>query len=137
MKLIKEVFKYWLPVLFWAGLIFYLSSVPNLKTAPDPVWDNLFRNFSHLIFYFIFSLLWIRGLRLMPRPQKYFWALLLVFFYSLSDEIHQSFVPTRNFQVLDLVIDNLGSVLAVFLIVRFLPRLPIIIRNWFRKLELT
>jgi VanZ family protein len=35
--------------------------------------------------------------------------------YALSDEVHQIFVPTRNFQVCDLIVDALGALLGLYL----------------------
>jgi VanZ family protein len=40
-------------------------------------------------------------------------VVLLVILYAASDEFHQSFVPSREASVLDVLIDTAGSVLAL------------------------
>jgi VanZ family protein len=47
--------KLWLPVVIWAGFIFYLSSVPNLKT--NLKYDFILRKTAHIAEYFILTLL--------------------------------------------------------------------------------
>jgi len=90
----------------------------------------------HGIFYGIFCLFWLRILRHFSKVKRYRYALGVVFLYSLSDEIHQYYVPTRSFQLMDLLIDNLGSFLGIFFVSWFLPRAPIRIKNWAKKLDL-
>lgn len=126
----------WGPLCFWAGLIFYLSSIPNLKTSQDPFWDELIRNFFHFLFYFILALLGRRPLNSLPAGKKDILGLALVFFYSLTDEFHQHLVPTRTFQIADLLIDNSGSLLAVLFARFLLPRAPRLIKDWAQKLAL-
>jgi len=45
------------------------------------------------------------------------------FLYALSDEWHQSFVPTRQASIADLISDAVGIILALFLIYYLLPSL--------------
>jgi len=51
---------------------------------------------------------------------RWFWiSLLFIIMYSLSDEFHQSFVPTRTASIYDSLIDSLGGLTAlVFLAIR-------------------
>jgi len=42
--------------------------------------------------------------------------------YALSDEYHQTFIPTRSFEVLDLAADAFGIFLAIILS-RYIRRL--------------
>jgi VanZ family protein len=46
------------------------------------------------------------------RP--YLWAILLTILYAVSDEYHQTFVPGRNGQLADVLIDSLGGLIALF-----------------------
>lgn len=62
-----------------------------------------------------------RGEQLTKSPSKASGISLTVslsMLFALSDEIHQLFVPGRAFQVVDLVIDFLGSLFGVFLFTR-------------------
>lgn len=128
--------KRWLPVVVWAVFIFYLSSLPGLKTSPNPRLDAVMRSLLHLVFYFIFALLWLRAMVEVKGNEQYVIALTAVFLYSLSDEIHQAFVPTRTFQLEDILIDNLGSFLAVMTARYWMPRIPEKIRKVIKKLIL-
>ncbi|GAG83877.1 unnamed protein product [marine sediment metagenome] len=116
--------KYWLPVYLFAGLIFFLSSLPELPQPPlkFPFLDKI----GHLLEYALFGYLLKRGFSNSPRPKlssySSFLAVLTAFLYGVSDEIHQIFVPTRNPEVLDLLFDGIGAVLGV-LGGRFLKRL--------------
>ena len=118
---LKKIVYRWLPVLFWAGMIFYFSSLPNLKTADHPAVDEILRSLIHFIVYFVFALLWYRALG-KDKTGVHYQVLLFVFLYSLSDEWHQSLVPTRTLQIRDLAVDNLGSLAAVWLVRSYLPQ---------------
>ncbi|HUW22097.1 MAG TPA: VanZ family protein [Candidatus Bathyarchaeia archaeon] len=126
----------WLPVLVWAAVIFYLSSVPNLRASTNPYWDEIFRSCLHGIFYAIFALLWLRPLKPLSRLKRYSGAVVVGFLYALSDELHQRFVPTRAFQIKDLVIDTGGLLAGVVMAAVVLPKAPEGIRSWAQKLDL-
>lgn len=51
-----------------------------------------------------------------PRPDPFWKALGVTFLYAASDEIHQSFVPTRVGTITDVLIDTLGAGTALILI---------------------
>ncbi|MFC1790494.1 VanZ family protein, partial [Patescibacteria group bacterium] len=64
----------WTPVLIWGGLIYYLSSLPNLTASQHPLWDELIRNFLHFLFYFIFYLLCARAVKEKKNKKQFaFW----------------------------------------------------------------
>lgn len=99
------------------GLIFHLSSGPVPKAVeglhqPDYV--------LHSIEYAILSALLFRALNkgwTQPGPFRYFpMAMILSVLYGISDEWHQSFVPTRDSSLHDLFFDLVGSFLGVLLI---------------------
>jgi VanZ family protein len=105
MKLIKL----WLPVIAWASLIFYLSSIPNLKTNLG--FDFILRKIAHVIEYFIFTFLVYRAFQgsfKMGIFQLFIYPATLSFLYAASDEFHQLFVPTRQASSWDLLIDSIG-----------------------------
>lgn len=108
----------WLPVGAWCGLIFYLSSIPNLKTEFG-VWDLVLRKCAHMTEYAILYLLVYRAL-LGSYPQVSIrrisvFSLLITILYAASDEYHQSFVPTRGPSVIDVGIDSAGALCMVFI----------------------
>ncbi|MFH1367332.1 MAG: VanZ family protein [Patescibacteria group bacterium] len=110
----KIIIKYYLPLFLWAGLIFYFSSLPNLKSGFEETWDFIFRKAAHILEYAILSILMLRvGLRREKterRSKVYFLALVFAILYALSDEYHQSFVAGREMALRDVLIDSLGIV---------------------------
>ena len=64
------------------------------------------------------TLLLYRALRksfFMPAQRILFIAVFLSFIYALSDEYHQSFVPNRSGNIIDVLIDSMGIFFAYIL----------------------
>lgn len=100
--------RYWLPVLVWAGLIFALSSVPDLGTGLGG-WDLVLRKIAHTAEYAILGALLVRA------TGRAGLAFALGTLYAISDEIHQSFVPGRLGSSFDVAIDAVGVAIGVAL----------------------
>lgn len=104
----------WLPVAAWCSLIFYLSSVPNLKTDLG-FWDTVLRKAAHMVefgaLYLLLRRAFAGGTRLTMREAVAASAV-GAFIYAVSDEMHQAFVSTRGPSPLDVAIDSAGIVLA-------------------------
>jgi VanZ family protein len=103
-----------LATLFWAGLIFYLSSQPSIATpALFPGQDKLF----HLIAFGILGLLTM-GAQQTSREgysaRRVWLVVLAVTLYGILDETHQYFVPGRNADVFDALADALGALLGAW-----------------------
>jgi VanZ family protein len=114
----------WGPVVLGAGVIFGLSSISGgggLSFFPHA--DKL----AHLVVYFGLGLLLIRAIASSLKLGPLWCSAIAVAIgalYGVSDEIHQSFVPGRAMEGLDLLADTLGVTLAClvwFLLVQ--PRL--------------
>jgi len=107
----KKFFKYWLPVLLWAGLIFYLSAQSALGSGWPVFWDTFWRKIAHVAeFGILFLLLW-RALKLgqgFSFKKALIWSLVLTVLYAISDEAHQYFVPMREARWRDVGLDSLG-----------------------------
>jgi len=101
----------WLPVLLWMGLIFFFSSQPHLPRCPYPLLDLFLTKGAHLMEYAVLAILLHRAL----GDKSGWWALLIGALYALSDEFHQSFVPGRDAELLDLAFDILGVVLGLYM----------------------
>ena len=102
----------WLPVVFWAGLIFVLPSVPGLATDLG-VWDTVLRKCAHVVEYAILGALLQRAFDREPL------SMLIGSAYAVTDELHQAFVGGRHGSPLDWLIDTVGVVLGVLLFARF------------------
>jgi VanZ family protein len=96
----------WLPVVAWAGLIFALSSVPDLGTGLGG-WDLVLRKAAHLAEYAILGALLARAV-ISPWV-----AATLGILYAVTDELHQHFVPGRQASALDVAIDAAGVAVGV------------------------
>lgn len=136
MKNPKQIVSLWGPVVFWCGLIFYLSSIPQLRAAENPFWDEIIRSFLHSVIYGILFVLFFRALKVSRKKKDYLWPLVLSAFYSISDEFHQSLVPIRTFQLRDLMVDIIGALFGILLIWKILPMAPKKLKNWARRFQL-
>jgi hypothetical protein len=127
MKQLIKFFKYYLPLIIWAGIIFWFSSLPTVETT-DVFWqDFLLKKSAHFIEYLVFALLLFRSLKNTSglSKTKLLWiTLLLSLIYAVSDELHQSFVPGREPRIRDVVIDTLGAASVLFVITKLTNRLP-------------
>jgi VanZ family protein len=99
----------WLPVALWAGLIFGLSSVPDLGTGLG-TWDTVLRKIAHFLEYAILGVLLLRAL---GRPEL---AVAAGAAYAATDELHQHFVAGRHAAVRDVAIDAAGVLAGVLLL---------------------
>jgi VanZ family protein len=105
----------WAPVVLWAGLIFGLSSIPDLGTGLGG-WDLLLRKLAHAAEYAVLGFLLARALgRELP-------AAAIGIAYAVTDEIHQSFVAGRQGAPRDVLVDAAGVLVGVYLLRRMARR---------------
>jgi VanZ family protein len=124
------------PLILWAALIFIGSTdllsaentggvlarpvlwlFPHLSERTIEIFQFVVRKSGHFTEYFIFALLAARAFTTSARPMlrnRWFQvSLLLVVAYSLSDEFHQSFYPSRTSSMYDSMIDSFGGLVAL------------------------
>lgn len=104
--------KYWLPVMLWAGAIFYLSGVSGLASNLSVFWDVFWRKLFHAAEFGILNLLLWRALyygESASFKKALWWSLILTILYAVSDELHQYFVPLRECRWQDVAQDSLGA----------------------------
>lgn len=113
----KIIIYYWLPVLLWCVFIYYLSSIPGLRSELPGQMDLVLRKFAHIGEYAALTFLFFRAASQSFSPRRaLLYAVLFAFTFALTDEYHQSFVPGRNGNAVDVTIDGLGILLAFFII---------------------
>jgi len=110
-----RVLSAWLPVVLWAGLIFGLSSMPDLGTGLGG-WDLLLRKIAHALEYAILGYLLLRATGREPM------AVAAGAAYAVSDEVHQTFVAGRQGAPRDVLIDTVGVLLGVYVLPKLLRR---------------
>jgi len=101
----------WLPLVAWMGAIFILSAQPDLPHPSSGWLDWLLSSAAHLLLFAVLAVLWARALG--QGRRSWLIAAALTLLYALSDEFHQSFVPGRHADPLDLACDALGAVLGL------------------------
>jgi VanZ family protein len=114
-----RLLKYWTPTFIWLGLIFYLSSRPNISTSTINFIDFGIKKFAHFVEYFILSTLLFYSLSnttTKPIKKIAFTSLLCSTLYAMSDEFHQRFVTGRTPHIRDVFFDFLGALSAQLLL---------------------
>jgi VanZ family protein len=106
-----------IPPVLWAAFIFYLSSIPSLK-SPFGIWDLYLRKAAHVMEYFILSLLISPNFSYTKTSGRIV-SIVIAAVYAVSDEYHQSFVPGRNMSFTDMVWDCIGCLLAYVLLLYY------------------
>jgi VanZ family protein len=148
---LRSLVRYWLPLLVWMSVIFSASSdrmsfehssriigpfvhwlFPHLSDQAIHACVMFARKCAHLSEYAVLALLIWRALRKPPEPNASSWrwpdagmALSLAALYAASDEIHQTFVPSRQGSVWDVLVDTAGAafgLLCLWLIGRWRKR---------------
>ena len=112
-----QVLWYWVPVVLYAGVIFFLSAQSHPE---DQLPSFLLRNVSdkvlHAVEYGILSLLCYRAFRRAAGPaaarQAVVLAILTASVYGLTDEVHQTLVPLREASWQDWLADTIGAVIG-------------------------
>ena len=114
----------WGPALLWMAVIFYFSSLNTWTTADGPPAFKALRKSAHVIEYGVLGILigqalWATWLSRGIKPslfllRRVWWiGVVLSTLYAISDELHQAFVPRREFHLTDILIDALSATAAL------------------------
>ncbi|NBO23028.1 VanZ family protein [bacterium] len=123
-SLLNKIEKH-LPLFLICIFIFIQSD----KTARVVSYDGNTNWFIHKLAHFVlFSLVFLFANRSFGDKRK---ALVFTILYGISDEIHQSFVPTRTASLTDVLIDSSAGVSMYILISKYKKYLPISIIKFF------
>ncbi len=110
------VWRYWLPVAAYAGLIFYLSSLSQPEEYVPSLLAELGDKVLHVVEYGLLGVLCYRAFRHGAGAWAGRYALHLAIVaaavYGVTDEIHQAFVPLREAEAGDLLMDTIGAVIG-------------------------
>lgn len=115
MKQLPIIFNKYLPLFLWCLLIFFLSS-SDQPDVGQTYWTNFIaKKLAHIVEYVILGVLSYRAL-----GKSKIKALIFVLLYGISDEIHQSLVPSREPRIRDVFIDLIGGVFGLCFL-KFIP----------------
>ncbi len=112
-------FGYFIPILIWMGVIFYFSSIPNLRYSQKVDLEIILRKGAHFLEYAVLAfLLWRILLKILsPNYKKaYYLSFLTASLYSISDELHQVFISGRTGKAEDVLFD----ITSVFISLQFI-----------------
>ena len=120
MQRIKRILSLWLPVVIWAGVIFFFSSRPTIKTVDFFLGDFILKKSAHLIEYGVFAALFFRALihSGVTKKKAMLFSILASFLYACTDEYHQSFVFGRTAVTRDVLIDTTGATIFIYGVIR-------------------
>jgi len=109
------------------GIIFYLSTLQKIGVTDSYIVSFLFFKTIHLIEYSILFLLLYRSIRLglgYVSYTSYIISLVILILFALSDEYHQTLVPTREGRLRDAIIDMIGGGTGWIMHRYFIRKLP-------------
>jgi len=131
----------WWPALAWAAFISLMSTdrfssehtsrviepllhwlMPTISPDTLELVHHLIRKSAHFTEYFVFFMLLYHGIRATRRTTRrwhWSWALiawLIAALYSVLDEIHQIFVPSRGPSAWDSLLDSTGALFALLVL---------------------
>jgi VanZ family protein len=109
--------KCWGIAILMMAAIFAISSRPSDQLPSFGGWDYFIKKSGHVLGYGLLALAYLHGLNW--EKNRLWVAWLLAVLYSITDELHQGFVPGRRPSVWDvLLFDNLGAVFALLIYYR-------------------
>ena len=118
---LKQLIKYWGPVVGWCAVIFMLSSIPTHPSPKIIWWDFVLKKTAHLTEYAILYFLVFRAVnKKLKKMINWLTPFLITIPYAVSDEIHQYFIPGRSCRWYDVMIDISGMLIGLFLIRKIL-----------------
>ena len=117
-------------VIIWMIFIFIMSSfdadtssnqsglivniISNILNVSDiDLITFIIRKLAHFMEYFILGILICNSVYIYNKKNIY--GIIICSIYAFSDEIHQIFVPGRSFQIRDIIIDILGSMVGIII----------------------
>lgn len=128
----------WLPAILWSGVIFWMSTdtfspehtawffepvlrwlLPGRTQEQYDFIHHIIRKCAHFSEYFVYFLLLYRAVRSKRAGWRWTWALaafLIAAGYSLLDEFHQVFVPSRGPSIYDSLLDSTGAFVALMVL---------------------
>jgi VanZ family protein len=106
----------WLPSIIYMAAIFVVSSVSDVGPMPGGVSDKSLHMLSYAVLGVLLLIPLARGVWAGVSWQRALAAIVLATLYGMSDEFHQSFVPGRSSDILDVVADAIGATGGVGLV---------------------
>ena len=121
-------YKYASLAILYMALMSYLSSIPGGSfPGSGSLSEQIISNLCHIPEYGLLTFLWLKALVRRGNADTFSMVNILILIgvlvFSVSDEIHQSFVPGRSASLMDIGLDGLGALtgLGAFKVLRHEP----------------
>lgn len=120
-------------VIIWCLIIFLFSNqngnestkqsneitnkvIEVLKIEENKVDDVSFiiRKTAHIFLYFILGLIVYYMFKNYHIDKPFIATIIFCFIYSITDELHQYFIPNRSSQITDIILDSISSILSSY-----------------------
>lgn len=116
MKKLISFLYYWFPTICWMIIIYYLSSKQSVAISSQYWLNFLFFKSLHVLEYSLLYLLFFRSFysirsKNFPLKTIFLSTIFLSILYAIFDEIHQTFIPTREGRMRDVIIDSMGIII--------------------------
>lgn len=87
------------------------------KKKIEETWNNRLRTLAHFSMFFLLGIFLMSAMIMSFKDKKslvflFILSLIIILIYALSDEYHQSFIPGRSAQFIDIIVDFSGGLLA-------------------------
>ena len=101
------------PLVVYMGYIFFMSSGPVEAEVFSHFADYVLHAAAYGVFYVLAHWAVHEGLPLAAGRGGYWLPWFVTVLYGASDELHQSFVPSRQCSAADLLADAVGGLLGI------------------------
>lgn len=128
MHKITHMLYYWLPPFIWMGMVYFMSSQKSVSITSNPTSEFVTFKTLHMIEYALLFFLFYRAFHSIKNMSEYsftIYSFVIALSYSLTDELHQLFIPTRQGRMRDIIFDIVGMLIMYGIIrkVRLLRKL--------------
>jgi len=106
-----------LPALAYMGFIFYMSSGPVTSATLNAIPDYVLHAFGYAALYVLVFWAVHEGMHARDGRGGYWLPAIITILYGISDEFHQSFIPSRQAAVSDALADAAGALIGTCLVV--------------------
>lgn len=128
MRKITHMLYYWLPPFIWMGMVYFMSSQKSVSITSNPTSEFVTFKTLHMVEYALLFFLFYRAFHSIKNMSEYsftIYSFVIALSYSLTDELHQLFIPTRQGRMRDIIFDIVGMLIMYGIIrkVRLLRKL--------------
>ena len=93
---------------------FIVNFINNiLKLENTELIGTIIRKLAHLFEYFVLGILMFNCLKRYNIKRIILISIVLCFIYAITDEIHQLYIPGRSGNLIDVMIDAIGSYIGM------------------------